>query len=47
MTTREIAEALFVTIKTVEWHLRHTYDKLGVTNRRQLTTALARHPDKT
>jgi DNA-binding CsgD family transcriptional regulator len=41
MSNREIAEALFVTIKTVEWHLRHTYEKLGVRSRRQLGRALA------
>ena len=27
---REIAEALFITTKTVEIHLRHAYAKLGV-----------------
>ena len=41
MSNREIAEALFVTIKTVEWHLRHTYEKLGVSSRRELGRALA------
>jgi hypothetical protein len=28
--------ALFVTLKTVEWHLRQAYGKLGITGRRQL-----------
>jgi DNA-binding CsgD family transcriptional regulator len=41
MSNREIAEALFVTIKTVEWHLRHTFEKLGVRSRRELGRALA------
>jgi DNA-binding NarL/FixJ family response regulator len=36
MSNREIAEALFVTVKTVEWHLRHAFDKLGVSSRREL-----------
>jgi DNA-binding CsgD family transcriptional regulator len=40
MTNREIAETLFVTIKTVEWHLRHTFRKLEVDGRRQLAAAL-------
>jgi ATP/maltotriose-dependent transcriptional regulator MalT len=40
MTNREIAEALFVTMKTVEWHLKHAYRKLGVGSRRELGAAL-------
>lgn len=36
MTNREIAQALFVTLKTVEWHLRQVYGKLGIAGRRQL-----------
>ena len=32
-SNREIAEALFITTKTVETHLRHAYAKLGVENR--------------
>ena len=35
-TNREIAESLFVTQKTVETHLGHVYDKLGVRSRRKL-----------
>jgi DNA-binding CsgD family transcriptional regulator len=30
MTNREIAQALFVTVKGVQWHLGNTYPKLGV-----------------
>jgi DNA-binding CsgD family transcriptional regulator len=41
MSNREIAEALFVTLKTVEWHLRHSYEKVGVQSRRELGSALA------
>jgi DNA-binding CsgD family transcriptional regulator len=40
MSNREIAEALFVTVKTVEWHLKHGYRKLGVSSRRELGAAL-------
>jgi DNA-binding CsgD family transcriptional regulator len=36
----EIAQALFVTIKTVEMHLTHTYRKLDITGRTDLARAL-------
>jgi DNA-binding CsgD family transcriptional regulator len=39
-TNREVAQALFVTPKTVEVHLSHTYQKLGLKSRSQLPTAL-------
>jgi DNA-binding CsgD family transcriptional regulator len=39
-TNREIAESLFVTQKTVETHLGHVYDKLGVRSRLKLPAAL-------
>jgi len=38
---REIAEALFVTMATVEFHLRNAYRKLGIASRTQLAGALA------
>jgi DNA-binding CsgD family transcriptional regulator len=41
MSNREIAEALFVTLKTVEWHLSHAYEKVGVQSRRELGAAMA------
>jgi DNA-binding CsgD family transcriptional regulator len=40
-TTREAAAALFLSPKTIEYHLRSIYRKLGVKSRRELTTALA------
>jgi DNA-binding CsgD family transcriptional regulator len=40
-TNREIAQALFVTPKTVEVHLSSVYRKLGISSRAQLADALA------
>jgi len=37
---REIAETLFVTTATVEYHLRNAYRKLGIASRTQLGSAL-------
>jgi DNA-binding CsgD family transcriptional regulator len=37
---REIAQALFVTPKTVEYHLRNAYRKLGIEKRQELSGAL-------
>jgi DNA-binding CsgD family transcriptional regulator len=41
MTNREIAQALFVTAKTVEVHLSNAYRKLQIRSRMQLAKALA------
>ncbi len=41
LSTPEIAQALFVTPKTVETHLGHTYQKLGIHCRAELTRALS------
>jgi DNA-binding CsgD family transcriptional regulator len=41
LSNREIAASLFVTVKTVEWHLRHSYHKLEVRSRKELETKLA------
>ena len=41
MTNREIAQALFITIRTVTTHLGHTYQKLGISRREELAVALA------
>lgn len=41
-SNRDIAQALFVTEKTVEAHLGHVYDKLGVRSRHKLAGLLER-----
>jgi len=40
MTNRQIAQSLFLTVKTIETHLAATYDKLGIHSRRELPEAL-------
>jgi len=40
LTNRDIAQALFVTTRTVEGHLTHAYQKLGITSRAELGAAL-------
>jgi DNA-binding NarL/FixJ family response regulator len=39
-TNRDIAQALYVTPKTVEVHLSSAYRKLGIASRRELARAL-------
>jgi len=40
MMNKEIAQALFVTLRTVEMHLSHAYGKLEISSRDQLSKAL-------
>jgi DNA-binding NarL/FixJ family response regulator len=41
MSNREIAQALFVTVKTVEVHLSNAYRKLHIESRSKLPEALS------
>ena len=43
-TNRQTASALFVSVKTIEYHLGNAYAKLGVTSRTQLALALRQDP---
>jgi DNA-binding NarL/FixJ family response regulator len=41
LTNREVAQSLFLTVKTVETHLSHAYRKLGIGSRAELPESLA------
>jgi DNA-binding CsgD family transcriptional regulator len=44
-SSREIADRLYLSIRTVNNHLQHIYTKLGVNRRRDLAAALAELPE--
>jgi DNA-binding NarL/FixJ family response regulator len=46
MTNRQIAQTLFLTVKTIESHLAGAYDTLGIRSRQQLPAALSLQPSR-
>jgi DNA-binding NarL/FixJ family response regulator len=42
LSNSQAAEELYVTTKTVEFHLGNVFSKLGIDSRRELRDALAR-----
>jgi DNA-binding NarL/FixJ family response regulator len=42
-TNPEIGAQLYLSARTIEWHLRKIFIKLGIGSRRELAAALTRH----
>jgi hypothetical protein len=45
-TSQEIAQALFVTTRTIDTHLNHAYTKLGINSRKLFPQAIGRHEEQ-
>ena len=43
-TNREVADTLFISVNTVEAHLKRIYRKLGIRSRTELASVLAAEP---
>ncbi len=43
-SSKEIADRLYLSVRTVNNHLQSAYSKLGIAGRRELANALAEHP---
>ena len=46
-TNREVASTLFLSVKTVDFHLQNIYRKLGLRSRTELAVRLSRDPQPT
>ena len=44
LSNAQIAQALFVTVNTIETHLRHVYAKLAINTRAQLAEKITAAP---